>query len=200
MGKNKNKGLTKPAAVAQAAVATETKTATEKDVKMQEAADELKSTFVINEEAVEEAKKRIMELEGKQKAEDAMHIIGISEYTVYRVLFKTRFLRKQSEIFKSVLLKVSALRDYAIQATPDEDYTGKDDYKNTYEEAKKKYPKGMDRKDYTTEVNNVFIEARKQINEGRTKHDSDVQLAKNRLDVLGIWSWTFDLDFSRLEL
>lgn len=197
MGKNKNKVQTQAAAAATAAVVAEAK-----DVKeTNETADqELLNTFLQNNESVENAKKKILELENKQKEEDAIHMIGISEYTGYRMLYAVRKARKNSDAMKTALLRVSATRDYALAREASEDYSSKEEYKKQFEALKTKYPKGMIRTNFTEEINKIFNDTRKVQSEINDEYVNNCNVAKERLERLNIWDWSYDIRMSSIGL
>lgn len=197
MGKNKNKN-----SVQQVAAAVTTATTTSEDVtKANDTVEtQLMDKFLQTEESVEEAKKRIAEMENKQKTQDAVHMIGISEYVAYRTYFDVKRRRAENNALKDVLLKVSATRDYVLGKKADEDFASKEAYKKQFEELKSKYPKGMIRKNFTEETNKIFGDLRKVISNITNEYRDNIDTCRLRLDALGIWSWTYDLKINDLGI
>lgn len=197
MAKNKNKNGMQQVAAAVTAAATQT----DDVVKTGDTVEtQLLDKFLQTEESVNAAKEKIAEMENKQKTQDAIHMIGISEYVSYRVYFDVKRRRAELNALKNVLLKVSATRDYVLGKQADEDFASKEAYKKQFEALKSKYPKGMIRKDFTKETNELFSDLRKTMSEITNEYRDNMDKAQMRLENLGIWSWTYDLKINNLGI
>lgn len=197
MGKNKNKNGMQQVAAAVTATATQTDDA----VKAGDTVEtQLLDKFLQTEDSVNAAKEKIAEMENKQKTQDAVHMIGISEYVGYRVYFDVKRRRAELNALKDVLLKVSATRDYVLGKQADEDFASKEAYKKQFDALKSKYPKGMIRKDFTKETNELFSDLRKTMSEINNEYRDNMDKAQMRLENLGIWSWTYDLKINNLGI
>ena len=197
MAKNKNKNGMQQVAAAVTAAATQT----DDTVKTGDTVEtQLLDKFLQTEESVNAAKEKIAEMENKQKTQDAVHMIGISEYVGYRVYFDVKRRRSELNALKDVLLKVSATRDCVLGKQADEDFASKETYKKQFEALKSKYPKGMIRKDFTKETNELFSDLRKTMSEINNEYRDNMDKAQMRLENLGIWSWTYDLKINNLGI
>lgn len=197
MGKNKNKNGMQQVAAAVASAATQT----DDVVKAGDTVEtQLVDKFLQTEESVNAAKEKIAKMENEQKTQDAVHMIGISEYVGYRVYFDVKRRRAELNALKDVLLKVSATRDYVLGKQADEDFASKEAYKKQFEALKSKYPKGMIRKDFTKEINELFSDLRKTMSEITNEYRDNMDTARMRLENLGIWSWTYDLKINNLGI
>lgn len=197
MGKNKNKNGMQQVAAAVTAAATQTDDVTKANDTVE---TQLLDKFLQTEDSVNAAKEKIAEMENKQKTQDAVHMIGISEYVGYRVYFDVKRRRAELNALKDVLLKVSATRDYVLGKQADEDFASKEAYKKQFEALKSKYPKGMIRKDFTKETNELFSDLRKTMSEINNEYRDNMDKAQMRLENLGIWSWTYDLKINNLGI
>lgn len=197
MGKNKNKNGMQQVAAAVTAAATQTDDVTKANDTVE---TQLLDKFLQTEDSVNAAKEKIAEMENKQKTQDAVHMIGISEYVGYRVYFDVKRRRAELNALKDVLLKVSATRDYVLGKQADEDFASKEAYKKQFEALKSKYPKGMIRKDFTKETNELFSDLRKTMSEINNEYRDNMDKAQMRLENLGIWSWTYDLKINSLGI
>lgn len=197
MGKNKNKNGMQQVAAAVTAAATQTDDVAKTGDTVE---TQLLDKFLQTEDSVNAAKEKIAEMENKQKTQDAVHMIGISEYVGYRVYFDVKRRRAELNALKDVLLKVSATRDYVLGKQADEDFASKEAYKKQFEALKSKYPKGMIRKDFTKETNELFSDLRKTMSEINNEYRDNMDKAQMRLENLGIWSWTYDLKINNLGI
>ena len=197
MAKNKNKNGMQQVAAAVTPAATQT----DDVVKTGDTVEtQLVDKFLQTEESVNAAKEKIAEMENRQKTQDAVHMIGISEYVGYRVYFDVKRRRAELNALKDVLLKVSATRDYVLGKQADEDFASKETYKKQFEALKSKYPKGMIRRDFTKEINELFSDLRKTMSEITNEYRDNMDTARMRLENLGIWSWTYDLKINNLGI
>ena len=197
MGKNKNKNGMQQVAAAVTAAATQTDDVTKANDTVE---TQLIDKFLQTEDSVNAAKEKIAEMENKQKTQDAVHMIGISEYVSYRVYFDVKRRRAELNALKDVLLKVSATRDYVLGKQADEDFASKETYKKQFEALKSKYPKGMICRDFTKEINELFSDLRKTMSEITNEYRDNMDTARMRLENLGIWSWTYDLKINNLGI
>lgn len=197
MGKNKNKNGMQQVVNAVSASTTQTEDTTKANDTVE---TQLIDSFLQTEESVAAAKEKIAKMENDQKMQDAVHMIGISEYVGYRTYFDVKRRRSELNALKDTLLKVSATRDYVLGKQADEGFASKEAYKKQFDELKSRYPKGMIRKDFTKETNDIFSNLRKTMSEINNEYKDNIDTARTRLENLGIWSWTYDLKINNLGI
>ena len=139
---------------------------------------------------IELAKKKIQEKADQTAAEDAMQVLGKSEYVNMKMLITLRASREREKITKEFLEKTKGLRD---RATRDENA---DKNNATYKKLDEKYKDAdMTLSDFNKEFDDMNKEYRDALTEVKKKYTEQCCSLRRILENHEIWCWDFSVDF-----
>lgn len=141
---------------------------------------------------LELAKKKIQEREDQAAAEDAMQVLGMSNYANLKSLAAVRKKRKEAEALKGFLMKTKSLLEVATKEKGDE----KEHDKALFDKLSEKYKdKDMTTRNYREEFDGLNATLRDEMHQIRTEYDTAVRDLRRILENHGVWSFSFSLEF-----
>ena len=141
---------------------------------------------------LELAKKKIQEREDAAAAEDAMQVLGMSNYANLKSLAAVRKKRKEADTLKGFLMKTKSLLEVATKEEGDK----KEHDQALFEKLSEKYKdKDMTTRNFREEFDNINSALKDDMYKIRKEYDDAVRDLRRVLENHGVWSFNFQLEY-----
>lgn len=138
------------------------------------------------------AKEKIQKNEDQAAAEDAMAVLGISNYVNLKTLAYVRRKRKEADLMKSFLMKTKSLLEIATREEGDK----KEHDQAFYDELAAKFKdKDMTKRDYREEFAKINTTLKDDLYKVRNECDNAVSDLRRVLENHGVWNFNFQLEY-----
>lgn len=138
------------------------------------------------------AKEKIQKNQDEAAAQDAMQVLGMSNYANLKTLALVRRKRKEADAMKNFLMKTKSLLEIATKETGDE----KEHDKALYDELAAKYKdKDMTTRDYRDEFAKINTAIKDELYKIRNESDAAINDLRRVLDNHGVWNFRFSLEY-----
>lgn len=138
------------------------------------------------------AKKKIQEREDQAAAEDAMQVLGMSNYANLKSLAAVRKKRKEADTLKNFLMKTKSLLEVATKEVGDK----KEHDQALFDKLSEKYKeKDMTTRNFREEFDAINQSLREELHTIRIEYDNAVRDLRRVLENHGVWNFSFSLDY-----
>ncbi len=138
------------------------------------------------------AKEKIQQREDEAAANDAMQVLGMSNYANLKTLAIVRRKRKEAEAMKNFLMKTKSLLEVATKEEGDK----KEHDQTLFDELAAKYKdKDMTTRDYKDEFSKIHTAIKDELYKIRTESDKAIDDLRRVLDNHGVWNFRFSLEY-----
>ncbi len=138
------------------------------------------------------AKEKIQKREDEAAANDAMQVLGMSNYANLKTLALVRRKRKEAEVMKNFLMKTKSLLEIATKEEGDK----KEHDQAFFDELAAKYKdKDMTTRDYRDEFSKINTAIKDELYKIRNESDKAIDDLRRVLDNHGVWNFRFSLEY-----